>query len=90
MLEETPPGQQPTNMRPTVRAGLRPKALETVKAISGIRVYCATVPIRISWGLLAKILKSLTVSVMPIVSMIKPRMTVWVSPCTNEKRSGVK
>ena len=37
-LLETPPGLQPTRMRPTVSSGLRLSALETVKAIKGIRV----------------------------------------------------
>gem|GEM_PF-5802912 len=47
-LLETPPGLQPTRMRPTVSSGLRLSALETVKAIKGIRVNCATVPTRMS------------------------------------------
>ena len=51
---------------------------------------CAQAPMRISSGRRASILKSLVVSVSPIVSMMMPRMTVCIVPRTHSKRSGTK
>ena len=54
-------------------------------------VYCATLPMRMSTGLVSKMRKSSVESVQPIVSMIRPRMTEARCPCcTQAKVSGKK
>ena len=97
MLLDTPPGQHPTRSRPIVmallygaKAGTRLNNHDRVKAIRGIKVYCAAAPIRISKGLEKRILKSLVVSVKPIVSMINPKIRVCMFPFTHAKRPGKK
>ena len=55
MLDETPPGQVPTKTRPSVNPGERLKALAIPIASSGMMVYWATAPMKISSGRLAKI-----------------------------------
>ena len=48
-------------------------------------INCAHAPMKMSKGRRARILKSLVVSVKPIVSMMMPRMTVCIVPRTQSK-----
>ena len=75
MLEETPPGQHPTKIKPSAMASGRCKILVRQRAISGMIRYWAAAPMQISNGRLARILKSLVVSVNPILNIIIPMMT---------------
>ena len=56
MLEETPPGQDPTSTSPRVSPSESPNILAIEKAASGMMVNWATAPIKISSGLFARIL----------------------------------
>ena len=88
MLLETPPGQHPTSIMPIERYGLRLNIMESPHAIIGISVYCANAPMRMSNGRRNSSLKSSTLSVSPIVSMIMPRIMLDTSPFTQENVSG--
>ena len=91
MLLLTPPGQQPTSMMPAVMKLSRPNMFARAQATSGMMVYCATAPMRMSIGRVSRMRKSSTESVQPIVSMISPRMTEARCPCcTHAKASGTK
>ena len=50
MLDDTPPGQVPTNTKPSVRPGERLNSLAIPIANNGIIVYCIAAPIKISKG----------------------------------------
>ena len=91
MLLLTPPGQQPTSMMPAVMKLFRWKKFARVHATSGMMVYCATAPMRMSIGRESRMRKSSMESVQPIVSMMRPRMTDARCPCcTQPKASGTK
>ena len=69
-LLDVPPGQVPTRITPTVRAGSRLKTLHNMKAIAGIIVNCAMHPIITSLGLVNISLKSSSFNVRPIPNII--------------------
>ena len=79
ILLETPPGQHPTRMIPTmigfgISMPIYPTPTVRLHAMSGMRENCAHVPMRISNGRDASIFISSRVSVKPMVSIIKPRI----------------
>ncbi len=90
MLLETPPGQHPTRMSPAAMPRGSPQKCTSRNATSGMMVYCAQAPMKISSGLRASMRKSSGRSVMPMVSITTPRMAVCVFPCTQENAPGRK
>jgi hypothetical protein len=68
----------------------RPKDFAMVQAMSGISRYCAVTPMSISTGRETRMRKSSFESVSPIVSMMNPRIDVWVWLLTQVKASGKK
>ena len=88
MLEDTPPGQQPTRISPTVSPGERRSACAIDQASRGITVNCARAPTAIASGLRARMAKSRPESVRPIESMMTPRIAVWTSPFIQSNATG--
>ena len=79
-LLETPPGQQPTRIMPMAKYGSSPKIFVSVNATSGMMVYCATAPRKMSAGRFIKLRTSSMVMVRPMLSMIMPRIIELVLP----------
>ena len=95
ILLDTPPGQHPTSIMPTITGfGITmpryPTPTVSVHAISGMSEYCAQVPISMSHGRAASTFMSCMVSVSPMVSMINPSTADCVVPCTHVNRPGTK
>lgn len=90
MLLDTPPGQHPTKRMPKANGASRCHTCTNSHATAGMMKNCAQVPINTSNGRCARMRKSSVVSVRPMVSMMMPRMTVWVVPRTQSKRCGKK
>ena len=59
ILDDTPPGQQPTRMSPSAMPAGRCSTFVSANARNGIIRYCASAPTQISNGLCARILKIL-------------------------------
>ena len=76
MLDETPPGTQPTRIRPTARSEGRLKILVIIQARKGMMVNCPIAPTKISNGRFARMTKSCFPRVRPMESIITPRITV--------------
>jgi hypothetical protein len=95
ILLETPPGQHPTRIIPTIIGfGISiptyPTPTVNDHAIRGMSENCAHVPIRMSHGRAARIRISSIVRVNPIVSMMNPSINDCMLPCTHEKSIGQK
>ena len=90
MLEETPPGQQPTRIRPTAISLESPRPLARKYAENGMMRYCAAAPMKISKGRAASTLKSSRVSVRPMLNIITERIIIWLKPFTQPNICGTK
>ena len=72
ILEDTPPGQQPTKISPSAIPSGRCNNFVSANARNGMIRYCAIAPTQISNGRCASILKSSVVSVRPMLNMMTP------------------
>lgn len=93
-LLAVPPGAHPTKMSPADNSGLNFKAREIVYAMVGIMENCAKKPTSTSVGDFPILLKSLSVKVMPMVSIVAAKAGVtyglnhrkafgWANPITD-------
>ena len=71
-------------------AGSRWNTCTNVYATPGMMMNWAAAPMQTSKGRWARIRKSSVVRVMPMVSMIRPRMMVCVNPETHSNVAGTK
>ena len=78
MLDDTPPGQQPTRISPRAMASGRCNIFVNANARNGIIAYCAIAPIQISNGRFLSSLKSSVVRVSPILNIIIPMIIDWL------------
>ena len=87
-LEAVPPGQQPTKITPNANSLGRENAHASPHARSGMTVNWARQPMKISFGLLSTIRKSLDDSVRPIPNIMTPRRGLMAQVLIQTKEAG--
>lgn len=69
-LLAVPPGAHPTKIKPADSSGPNEKSRVKARAVNGMMVYCATKPMSTYFQLFATRLKSATVRVMPMPTIV--------------------
>jgi hypothetical protein len=79
-LLAVPPGQHPTNIKPTATEGCTGNTLPIRNPRKGMMVYCKATPNAICLGSLTALKKSSTSKVKPMPNMVNARAFVIMSP----------